>query len=320
MNNLLIKDYLNGKSLTQCSKDYLLPINKIKKILNDANIHIRNRSEQLIITNQSRGYAINHNYFSKLNAENVYYLGFLAADGTVRKNDNEIKIALSAIDIGWLEEFKNNLKSQHKISTNVNNKGYTNVGFRFSSKQIKEDLKKYSVVPNKTYIGITMKNIPDNLKWYFLKGYFDGAGSFSWNKNTFQGSFKICSYKQEILQEFKQLIESEYNIHVGIYSLVKPSGNILYSLEMSTIGSYVILNRFYTSMADSPCLQRKKDKFLDFCDYRIKNLDPRAKTTFRNKVESVCSTELEKTSCNHASILSKCDDERNLQNQDKKLD
>ena len=288
MNNLLIKDYIEGKSLIQCSKDYNLSVKNIKKILKESNIHIRNRSEQLIITNQSRGFAINHNYFNILNAENTYYLGFLAADGTIRKNDNEIKIGLSSVDVEWLEEFKDKIKSKHKISSNINNKGYAISSFRFSSKQIKQDLQKYSIIPNKTYIGVTMKNIPHNLKWYFLKGYFDGDGSFSWNKSTLQGSFKIFSYKEEILQEFKQLIESEYNFHVGIYSIIKPSGNKLYSLEISTIGSYTILNRFYHNMIDSPCLQRKRNKFLDFCNYRIENLDSRAKATFTKRVESVC--------------------------------
>lgn len=314
MNNQLIEDYINGKSLTQCSKDYNIHVDDIKKILNNEHIHIRNRSEQLIITNQSRGFAINHNYFSKLNNENTYYLGFLAADGTVRKNDNEIKIALASIDIEWLEKFKMNLESSHKISSAINNKGYAVSSYRFSSKQIKKDLQKYSIIPDKTYIGITMKNIPNNFKWYFLKGYFDGDGSFSWNKNTLQGTFKICSYKKEILEEFKELIKSEYNCNVGIYCNLKPSGNNLYSLEISTVGSYIILNRFYSFMDDSPCLQRKKDKFLDFCSYRIEKLDPRAKAAFKKKVENVCSPESEETDCSYIPKLSEYNNEGNLQN------
>ena len=62
------------------------------------NIVIRSQKEQLVIENIKRTKQINHNYFEKLNNINCYYLGFLYADGTVRKNRNEIKICLASID------------------------------------------------------------------------------------------------------------------------------------------------------------------------------------------------------------------------------
>lgn len=294
MNDQLIKDYQNGKSLAQCSREYRLSVKEIKKILNSNNIHIRTRQEQTVYTNKARAKKINHQYFDELTEEKAYYLGFIAADGSISKRDNEIKIALSSVDHYWLEELRTKMESERKVKKSVTNNGFEISSFQFSSEPIKNKLKEYSIVPNKTYTGITMKSLPtDSLKWAFFKGYFDGDGSFSWNKNTKQGTFKIASYKREILNEFKQLIEKYYNLHIGIYCLKRKTGPI-YSMEISTVGSLIILKRFYEEV-NSPCLLRKKEKYNDFLDYRIENLSPRAKAAFNTKVENVCSPGLEKT-------------------------
>ena len=201
MNNQeMIKAYEDGASLASLSRQTGLSTYKIKKILQNNSVKIRTRFEQTVFTNMSRGKQINHNYFDELNNEKVYYLGFLAADGCVRPNRNEIKIGLSAIDREWLEEFKLKLNSEREIEDYITNKGFAVSELKFSSLKIKTELAKYSIVPNKTYLGITMKNIPDKYKLAFIKGYFDGDGCFVFNKNTKQCSLKITSHTKEILE------------------------------------------------------------------------------------------------------------------------
>ena len=93
MNNQeIISAYEKGASLNSLSLQTGLSTYKIKKLLQDNQIKIRTRFEQTVFTNMARGKKINHNYFDELNNENVYYLGFLAADGCVRPDRNEIKI------------------------------------------------------------------------------------------------------------------------------------------------------------------------------------------------------------------------------------
>ena len=247
----IINEYKNGASLASLSRKTNLSVYKIKKLLINYNISIRTRFEQAVYTNMQRGKKINHHYFDELNNENVYYLGFLAADGCVRPNRNEIKIGLSSIDRQWLEEFQNKLQSERTIKDYITSKGFQVSELLFSSLNIKTELAKYSIVPNKTYKGITMNNIPQQYKLAFIKGYFDGDGSFSINKNTKQCKIDIVSNTKNILQE----INDFFNNKGHIYNHNKNN----FCLEYSTLPSLRILEQF--SKLDTPYLKRKKDKY-----------------------------------------------------------
>lgn len=255
----IIKEYANGASLAELSRKSKMSVYKIKQLLNKNNITIRSRFEQAVYTNMSRGKKINHNYFDKLNNEKSYYLGFLAADGCVRPNRNEIKIGLSSIDRKWLEEFRNKLQSERTIKDYTTSKGFQVSELLFSSLKIKTELAKYSIIPNKTYIGITMKNIPNEYKLAFIKGYFDGDGSFSYNKNTKQCKIQIVSNTKGILKEINDFLNNQGNI----YSHNKNN----YSLEFSTLPSLNIMKQFYD--LDTPYLERKKEKYQEALLIRI---------------------------------------------------
>ena len=175
-NHEIIKFYLEGNSIAATGRKFNLTPYKTKKTLIENNIQIRTRHEQTILENMKRGKAINHNYFDVLTLENVYYLGFLAADGTVRPHRNEIKVGLSSIDKDFLIEFKNNLKSEREIKDYITANGFEVSELLFSSQKIKEELSKYSIVPNKTELGISFKNIPEKFRLAFIKGFFDGDG------------------------------------------------------------------------------------------------------------------------------------------------
>lgn len=277
--NKVIEYYIQGNSMASCSRKFKISQYLVKKILKENQIKIRNRSEQLVIENKKRAKPINHNYFSVLNQENSYYLGFIAADGTIRNNNrtncNEIKIGLSAIDKNFLEEFKARIQSECKIREYITSNGFNCVSFTFSSEQIKQDLKKYSIVNNKTYLGITMKNIPSNFKLAFIKGYFDGDGSFSFNRNTKQGMIKFTSYTKGILEE----INAFFNNTGKIYN----KQNRCYSLEFSTLPSLKILEQFY--LLETPCLKRKQQKYYDFL--KLRNMNPRDKNS-SSEDEKIC--------------------------------
>ena len=287
----LVKEYSDGKSLAQCQRDYGLNMREVKKILNQNRIHIRNRNEQNVYSNAARvNGSVNAKYFDELNAENVYYMGFIAANGYLKENRNSIKIALSSVDKEWLEDFRTKLKIKNTIKDRETNNGFFVSSIEFSNKNIRMQLENHSIVPHKTYKELSMKTIPNEYKMAFIKGYFDGDGSFSWNKNTKQGTLKICSYKENILKEFKKYLLNYFEdfevFNIAIYHLERKSGPI-YSLKCSTIPSILILDTFYNDV-NSPCLQRKQDKYQDFLNFRIENINPRAKAIFNNKVEDMC--------------------------------
>jgi hypothetical protein len=288
MNDQIIADYKNGMSINACSKKYSLNKSDVRTLLSNANVHIRNRSEQNIFSNAARGYAINHTYFDNLDETRAYYLGFLAADGSVSEKRNSIKVTLSSVDKDFLEEFRTAIGSKRQVRVTETSNGFSIAEFGFSSQHIKQTLAKYSIVPNKTYKPMSMRNIPDELKSAFIKGYFDGDGSFSHTKGTTTGILKICAHRKELLQEFMEWHKAYYhgNFSSNIYSLKRKDGSVLYSWEMSTVPSIVLLDTFYN--LQTPCLIRKRKKFEEFKAFRIENLDPRARTAFDHKVEKMC--------------------------------
>lgn len=258
--------YNQGNSMNATCRKFKTTSSALKKIFISKNVYIRSQKEQLILENKKRAKQINHNYFSDLNNINCYYLGFLAADGCVRKDRNEIKLCLSSIDRDFLEEFKSNLNSEMTIKTYITNNGFECCEFRFSSLQIKLDLAKYSIVPNKTKKGITMKNIPEEFKLAFIKGYFDGDGCVTINSNTKQVKVSFTSHSSGILEEIKDYFNGG-NIYL--------TQNNNYSLEFSTLSSLDILQQFYN--LDTPCLSRKYNKYLDALN--IRNNIPRDKNS-----------------------------------------
>lgn len=258
--------YLKGNSLNKTKEKFKFKnIKEVKKILLDNNIRIRSRQEQNKYSPQNQGSVENYSCFSpvNLNEESAYWLGFIAADGTIRKNRNQIKIGLSIVDKNHLIKLKNFIKCNNKIQERETKDGYGTCELLFSHKQVKNDLSIYGIIPNKTYTNtISMKNIPQKLKPFFLLGYLDGDGSFSLNEKTKQCSLKIVSYGDKILKEFDNLCNN--NGHLYKY---KRGNNVLYSLEFSTTKTMKILSLYDISKV---FLDRKKQKFKEIQKIRIK--------------------------------------------------
>ena len=277
MNNQeLIAFYEEGHSMAETGREFNISTSTVKSILKNNNVHIRNRGEQTAITNKKRAYKVNHNYFSDLNPENTYYLGFIAADGTVRDKKNAVKIGLASVDKPFLEEFKEKIGAERPLKDYQTSNGFFVTEFSFSSEQIKKDLAKYTICPRKTYKEISFKNIPDKFKIYFIKGFFDGDGSFIYNQNTGQCMIKITSFHRNVLDEINEYFENKGHVY--------PVDRKGYSLEFSTLPSINIMNKFYSH--ESPCLQRKKDKFFNAMEMRIKR-NPRVKCS-SDEDEEIC--------------------------------
>ena len=256
-----IEFYEQGNSMNKTAKTYHSTPQTLKKLFISNGVKIRNQKEQLILENMKRTKAINHNYFDKLTNENSYYLGFLGADGTVRKNRNEIKIGLSSVDLNFLEEFKEKLELERDIHNYQTNNGFNVSELLFSSAKIKEDIGKYGIIPNKTYIGLNLNLIPKEFQLAFIKGFWDGDGTVVYNKNTKQVKVSFCSRTKQILEQINNFFENKGYVYSS-----NRSKNIVYDLEFSTLPSLNILKQFYE--LNTPCLKRKYDKYLKILELR----------------------------------------------------
>lgn len=256
----MVKLYEDGMSLNKLSNKYGIGVYKIKSILTANDISIRTRSQQNRFSNQERGKKVNHQYFDEIDSDKkAYILGFLAADGSISNgNRNSISIGLSRVDREILEKIKAEIEIERDISDFETNKGYQVSRLAWSSANHKIQLAKYSIVPNKTFKKITMQNIPKELQFSFLLGYYDGDGCFRSDGATCR--FEICSSNDFLLQEFANLINDKFNTKTQAYK-AKNRDNY-YTLTYNTKIAEPLLKLLYES--SSLHLERKYNKFQDW--------------------------------------------------------
>lgn len=194
----IIDLYINGHSLRDLSKKYNKDRRTIKKILLYNNIKLKTLSEA------NRTYSFNEHIFNNIDShEKAYWLGFIAADGSIFKNT--LKIGLSAKDINHLDKFKKFLNSTHPIkifNPVIKNKKYSSCEFSINSDILVNDLKKHEILNKKSKILNPAKINEEFLNSYIL-GIVDGDGCFSVDKKNqiklnVISSLSMCEFIMEI--------------------------------------------------------------------------------------------------------------------------
>lgn len=136
-------------------------------------------------------YRINHDYFNELTTpEQAYILGFLWADGHVRKDGYAVTVKVNRRDLCIIEYIRDQLESNHIVSDTT----YDRVILSLNSKQINNTLQTLGFSHRKTY----SENIPSYGKYTlaFIRGLIDGDGSVwcsdgKWNIQL-TGNEAIC--------------------------------------------------------------------------------------------------------------------------------
>ena len=256
----IIYDYtVNKYGLIKTGKNNGVGERIVRRVLLENKVHIRSRGEAAIISNiQRRQFNVDDNYFSTENSNMAYLLGFLASDGTVDKKNNRIKIGLSSIDKKFLMEIKEELKYEGDILDYITSNGFSVSELTFTSQQIKNDLARYNIVPNKTFTFKFPKNL--NKKYWidFIRGYFDGDGSVSTaGENAIK--WQICSATKDVLETIVDFFYEEYHIK-KVSILEQPRKNsTLYYFQYSTNAAKEIFSILYKK--NSLKLPRKYLKF-----------------------------------------------------------
>lgn len=208
----IVNSYLNGESITSLRKRYNKRAEFIKRILLKNNVKIRTDVEATRLYNKTNSY--DENYFSKYSDTMFYYVGLLMADGCVSSKDNGVCINLQLQDKSVLDGLREEIGLNKEIkvsSTRLYNNIYDVAVFNITSKQIHSDLIKLGVVPRKTYVGTTMKFIPDEYKIPFLYGFFDGDGYYQICKNG-NHKIRLGSYTTGILEEIQKYLSENFGI------------------------------------------------------------------------------------------------------------
>lgn len=213
--DLIIEKYNELKNLKKVAKSFGVSLRPIKRILKENNVELTNRR-----------YNVNHSYFKVIDTEEkAYWLGFLYADGCVRrtKTGSQLILKLSIKDENHLKLFKSNIESEHKIFYDKNKtktkKGAISISenclIRIGSNELVEDLINQGCIPKKTFI-INKPKIEKKFYKDFIRGYYDGDGNLFYSEKSKASVLTIVCASQkfrEFLIEFMSEIPNIGKIH-----------------------------------------------------------------------------------------------------------
>lgn len=205
--------------------------------------------------NLKRKSYLNEKYFNEIvSKEQAYWLGFLAADGYIVKN--EICIQLQLKDKEHLQKFsdaiKGNLTIREIQGINNFNYKYHHCRVSFRSTYMVNQLKDKGIFPKKSLSLTYPQWLKKELQPYWILGYMDGDGCISQNKEKVRISF---TGTLDVLENIKKYLKSNAKIRK------EHKCKQTFSLQLENDISFEFLTNInYINLPF--CLERKKEKFL----------------------------------------------------------
>lgn len=276
----IINKYKTGGTLASLSREYGPCPLTIRKLLVSENIPIKD----------GRLYQIDESFFKIIDKpEKAYFLGFLYADGYISKDGLKFELTLQEKDRHILEIFSRialgnrsvKLKAWAKSKTLNSITGkrilYPNSGALLSigCKPMVSDLISKGCGPNKSFTLVfpTKQQVPIDLLWHFIRGYFDGDGSIMMKKRYGQeigSNFSIISSIKFSMGLYKFLLENGlqmgseilyarrgFSYPMGIISTSKRSNiEYLYSKLYENCGEFFLKRK---KLKFEECLSKLKD-------------------------------------------------------------
>lgn len=209
----------------------------------------------------------NHDAFCKImNEDDAYWLGFMFADGYVVKRDkfSYFGIELRKSDISHLRKFNIYLNGNLEIYTRHRESqiegrdvSYDTAAILVTSDKIVDNLIYHGCVPRKSFVIDKPIDIRDDLIIPFIRGYFDGNGSFGiYNNGQYDiVKFNISCASIKFLEWIKDYL-LEYNVKTNI---VKDRN--AYKLSGSSKSAKIFIDMIYNNSSIN--LDRKYKKYIE---------------------------------------------------------
>lgn len=211
-------------------------------------------------TNLHGKYPINSLIFNLIDSEEkAYWLGFLYADGYV-SDGNSVSLELSLKDKKHLQRFNTFMGRNKEIKEDS-----YRVRCIFKDTSISTDLKSLGVIPRKSLILTfpTEMQVPDKFIRHFIRGYIDGDGSiYITNNNIMLSVLGTKEFLSELLKR----------IDMGKRTLYRKNQSSSNSYFFQCSGEKAIKTIQYLYSDCTIFLERKYDKFLEYCRHKKKFL------------------------------------------------
>lgn len=206
----------------------------------------------------------NLDYFQEIKTEEqAYWLGFIAADGSIVCEGTILEISLQSRDYEHLVKFAKAIGyPEEHIKVFTDNKGYTKCRISVCSKKMCSDLAQYGIVPRKGFNLGFIENLDDSLIKHYLRGYFDGDGSISTNGKNRNGTAKYAIHviaTKKFLKKMMELLKHE--LAITEIALQKRAQGLMYSWNKVGIKQIMtVLNYMYRD--SKVYLERKYARFM----------------------------------------------------------
>ena len=273
----IVNDYtISNMSIYQLQKKYVLSQDKITQTLKENGVQLRTYVEAKQL---GRKYELNDNFFKNQNHNMAYILGLIAADGNVAKRENGIFIELHSQDEYLLEEINkitgNTRPLKHYIHKHPNGTETPATKFCAWSAEWKQDLAKYGIVPNKTFILQPPTFLNKEYYISFIKGYFDGDGSIWKRRNSDRYTISFVGASKPFIQWIRKILINQYGILTSNLNIDTTSiGTQIYRFTIEQKDSMYKLYYLWYDTEDTSTiyLVRKKEKFELYMKSRSKRL------------------------------------------------
>ncbi len=223
----IVQKYLSGEyTCTKLAEEYGRTIGAIGQLLKRRGVLVSRRK-----------YSLDESYFDFIDTEDkAYFLGLLYADGCNSSNRPLITISLQEEDLEILEKFKNHIQTDMpcRYISNLNKKdGYIRKPqwcLAVFSKNISDRLTELGCTPNKS---LTLKfptedQVPKHLLRHFLRGMWDGDGSYSfWKSTCIDKKYNKIYYRTS----FDVSLVGTDDICIGIRKFIEESVDIRCSIR-----------------------------------------------------------------------------------------
>lgn len=170
---------LDGAPISALAKEYVISETQIGRILKAGGVAVK--------PVYYRKHTFDVAFFDTIDTEEkAYVLGFLYADGCNATEHGSVSIVLSAVDAEILTRIASCLGYTGTLSRRMvrcNDNEYPSVGLYLNSRVFSDRCVDIGIVRDKSF-AIRMPDetvVPATLMRHFIRGYFDGDGSISFN-------------------------------------------------------------------------------------------------------------------------------------------
>jgi deoxyuridine 5'-triphosphate nucleotidohydrolase len=198
--------------------------------------------------NPNAKYNLDDNFFSDVNSEaKAYLLGWIASDGHISKSGFTINIHEK--DLLCLKILRDIILPSLLIKTYKSNM----IDLSVFSKQISIDLcQLLKIKPGKKSNTVRFPELKDdNLKWAFLRGYFDGDGTIR-HIHSQSPECSITSNSAAMLSDIQNFVKIPCNINQNV-------------IRWTGLNMIDFLGKLYDNA--TVYLSRKRDLYLDWANW-----------------------------------------------------